>query len=1047
MLNFYITLWYNFPRMYLKRLEIQGFKSFATKTVLDFLPPKNGVFSLTAVVGPNGSGKSNVVDAIRWVMGETSMKNVRAKKNEDVIFNGSQSKGALGAAEVTMVLDNTASDLTDETLQNYPEISITRRLYRTGESEYLVNSIPARLIDIHILLAQAKFAQHAYSIVGQGMIDRLLTVTPAERKDFFDEASGIKEHQIKQHQATLKLARTQDNITQAETLMNEVEPRLKLLGKQVRKLEQRKEVEDKLIGAQESYYSILYTRHKREMDDVKTKLESLNKIYRDAFAALEKTQSELAELARGSSREEVFTKLQNRYQAAAQEKNELERQLVILEGQMQTEYSQAGAHNVGWLENKLSELKTNHVTIKNKLTEAKNSVISSQAQAQAEKKQSDDLAVEQTQLKLKISRLQSQLLHNQSEQSYRDIVGLTAVKAVLENRARIGKVHGLVAELAEVDDEYRLALEVAAGAHLSSVVVEDEVVARRAIEYIRENKYGVATFLPLNKIKPRQSYGEAEQLLNEPGVLGKAINLLRFSDKYEAIFSMALGDTIVVTNLQVAERLGIGRARMVTLDGDLVEPRGIMRGGYRNRRNNLTFSSKLMLNNDEQLGEVQSAIILENNTLVDLERKLEQSKFKLLEATITAGAANQKALLTEEEYRNAEKEIAKLERELLLYKSSPTEYSAQIATLGDEKSVVEKKIVSANKIVESAGKEIEAFNREEEEKKQRVFSLQNAMQSEQEKVNVVLANRNELSIQLAKLETKQEDLAQEVMNDMKVSLQSLIERVTSVSLEVGSLEELADNIQKLKYQLSLIGGIDEEVIKEYSETKERYDFLMNQLTDLRAAVANLETMIEELDDLMKKRRAIAFKKIRKDFDRYFKILFGGGTAELEEIYGEPPIEGEEIGMGATSPQPSPEGEGDTGEDSQNKKRRSDKILTGIDVLANPPGKKVKYLSMLSGGERTLTSIALICAILFNNPSPFVVLDEVEAALDEANTLRFVKIMAELATHSQFIIITHNRVTMHAVDALYGVVMQNDGVSKLLSVKMEDVPQFEEAKTA
>ena len=881
--------------MYLKRLEIQGFKSFANKTILDFLPPKDGIFSLTAVVGPNGSGKSNITDAIRWVMGETSLKNVRAKKNEDVIFNGSETRGAMGSAEVSMVLDNTGGDFTDETLQNYPEITVTRRLYRTGENEYLVNSVPARLIDVHLLLARAKFAQHAYSIVGQGMIDRLLTVTPSERKDFFDEACGIKEHQIKQHQASLKLARTKENINQAETLLAEVEPRLKLLGRQVKKLEKRQEVMDELTGTQEKYYSSLYYRGKKELDGLKQKLLTLNNSYRPTFAALQKTQAELADLANDVAHE------------------------------------------------KESE--------------------SFREQSAAVRKLIESLTREYSAQKMKISALQIQLVQNQTEQSYRDLVGLTAVKAVLQNRQRFGKVYSIISELGEVDEKYRLALEVAVGNHLSSIVVEDESVASSAIAFLRENKAGIATFLPVNKIKPRNSFEGIQNLLTTDGVFGKAIDLLRFDPKFTNIFSMILGDTIVVKDLKVAERIGIGNARMVTLDGDLIDQRGVMRGGYRNRQNRLTFSTKLNLSNDEQLAQLQASLTKETNILVELERKIDTAKSKNMEISLAAESASANVRL------------------------------------------------------------------------QRVFALQIQMQKEQEKVNAILNERNDISIEVAKLDTKQENLAQEVMNEMKVSIDSVVERVPMKELSPEALAILAADIQKLKYQLSLIGGIDEEVVKEFSETKERYDFLTGQLTDLKTAMIDLEKMIEELDMLMKKRRAAAFKKIRQDFSRYFQILFSGGKADLEEVYASPAealaeagLEGEEENPAAFAPVAA--------------STSKEKILTGIEVMANPPGKKVKYLSMLSGGERTLTSIALICAILFNNPSPFVVLDEVEAALDETNTLRFAKIMSELAKHSQFIIVTHNRVTMHASDALYGVVMGGDGVSKLLSVKMSEIAKFD-----
>ena len=288
--------------MYLKRLEIKGFKSFSTKTVLDFLPSKQGYHSITAIVGPNGSGKSNVADAIRWVMGEQSLKSLRGKKGEDVIFSGSETKSQLSAAEATMTLDNQGGSL----MSDYPEIVITRRLYRSGEGEYLINNNQVRLLDIHLLLAKLQFAQHSYSVVGQGVIDQLLTVSTAERKDFLDEASGIKEFKIKEHQAELKLRRTKDNIQQAEILMQEVEPRLKLLSRQVKKLQKRQQVETQLQESQEQYYGSLYSTNQKELDKIKDSLEDIEKEYHTAFNELKIIQEELSSLAQATSRQQVF---------------------------------------------------------------------------------------------------------------------------------------------------------------------------------------------------------------------------------------------------------------------------------------------------------------------------------------------------------------------------------------------------------------------------------------------------------------------------------------------------------------------------------------------------------------------------------------------------------------------------------------------------------------------------------------------------------------------------------------------------------------------
>jgi len=578
--------------MYLKRLEIQGFKSFAQKAVLEFIPPRDGRFSITAIVGPNGAGKSNISDAIRWVMGEQSLKTLRGKKSEDVIFSGSELKSQLGAAEVNLVLDNADKRV----LEDYPEIVVTRRFYRSGEGEYLINNKNVRLFDIHLLLAQAQFAQGSYSVISQGMIDRLLISSPIDRKDFLDEAAGIKEYQIKQHQAELKLRHTEENMQQAERLLQEVEPRLKLLARQVRKLERRQEVVLELREAQEKYYGTIFLKNKTDFEKIQKELAEVELTYRSLFKELEKVQTELADLARASTRQEVFNELQTRYREALRAKNDLERELTVLQGSLQAEYREAGQQNISWLENKVAELKSQHDKSHDDLKVTEDEAEKIDRLLADQKKQADELSMSKAAITVNISRLETQMVNDQSEQNYRDLSGLTAVKAVLEKRSEFGRVYGLVAELGDVSEEYRLALEVAAGANLSSIVVEDEEVARRAIEYLREHRLGVATFLPLNKVHGRGITAEAQSLLQESEVYGLALSLINFDQKFFEIFSFIFGDTLVVKDLMAARRLGIGVARMVTLSGDLVEKTGMMKGGYRHRKySSLTFSNKKFL--------------------------------------------------------------------------------------------------------------------------------------------------------------------------------------------------------------------------------------------------------------------------------------------------------------------------------------------------------------------------------------------------------------------------------------------------------------------
>jgi chromosome segregation protein len=486
-----------------------------------------------------------------------------------------------------------------------------------------------------------------------------------------------------------------------------------------------------------------------------------------------------------------------------------------------------------------------------------------------------------------------------------------------------------------------------------------------------------------------------------------------------------------VDTLPVAQRIGIGKNRIVTLAGDLMEKSGAMRGGYRFvKKGALGFAHKLNWS-QEKMQDYQAMIAQLKQNLMQIDARQETAKAGLLQAELKKEAAKTREGMLDTENKKLEQEIAGLEQELALLNVSPEEFGEMLSQMQTDKIALEKEIKTKADEIDGISEKINRFNQEEEDKKQRVFSLQDEMQKKQSRLNEILSVRNDLKIRVARLETRQESITEEVGAEMGLAILSIIERKPP-EIEPEKLEEFLAEIQKLKYQLSLIGGIDEEVVSDYQQTKERFEFLSGQISDLNAAIVDLEKMIVELDEVMKKKRAAAFKKIRKEFDRYAKILFGGGSADIYEIYGEP--EEEEM--------PAEEAEQAVIIEEAEKPKKKEKILTGIDIMVNPPGKKIKNINTLSGGERTLASIALICAVLNFNPSPFVVLDEVEAALDETNTRRFAQILSELSSQSQFIIITHNRVTMHSADALYGVVMSGDGVSRLLSVKMEEAGQYQ-----
>lgn len=1020
--------------MHLKSIDIHGFKSFADATALSFLPPKDGKYSITAIVGPNGSGKSNIVDAIRWVMGEQRMTQLRGKKGPDIIFAGSEGRGPLSMASVSIVLDNRDGQAQIE----YEELAIARRLYRSGESEYLVNGNPVRLFDLQLLLAKAQFAQGSYSVVGQGMIDRLLLQNPEERKHFFDEAVGIKEFQIKRHQAVLKLTRSQEHMREAGLLLDEISPRLKLLSRQVKKLEQRHDVEQRLREQQEAYYVTLWRHHEERLKTLADDLEKIEARYRRTHAELSRIQDELALLAREASRQDQFAVLERTYQELSRKKNALAQESAVLAGRLQIAYSEAGKQNVAWLKNKISALTASGEGITKDAAAIEKDIARLRDEIRGRKQEADQEQILRTELRGSLARLEQRAAEDRHERSYSQFIGLAAVEEVLRRRESFGGVYGIVAQLARVGDRYRLAMDVAASAHLASLVVKDDRIAEACIRFLREEALGIATFLPLNKIKPRILSQDISSLKAHRGVCGLAAELIEFDTRFSDIFSYVFGDTLIVEDVETVRAIGIGRIRMVTLDGDVFERSGSIKGGFRKRREHgLSFSD----NRVPVWGDHGDA----EQEMKEIRSRLEQSEIayeKKQEAMRSRDAALQvmigKALGIRAKQQEIDAERAGFEQELSLQTLAPEAWSDAMKEVTAQKQSVEDGAASLQKELDAIQKKMERFNEEEEKKKQRIFALQADMQTLQESLNAILDEKNAEDIEIARVETREEDTSQEAYQELRESIENIAARGIA-PLSPDDIPHVQEDIQKLKYTLSLIGGIDEEVQAEHQETKSRHDLLSAQLNDLEKTSDDLETLIAELDDVMKKKYEHSFRQIKKEFSRYFRILFDGGKADLKEVYADDPVDfstegsenDSEDAMNAIKEKENTEE--DEKKISARKKRK--KILAGIEVEAVPPGKKIKELQALSGGEKTLTSLALICAILHTNPAPFVFLDEVEAALDEANSVRLTQIIEELSHQSQFVLITHNRATMHAADTLYGVTMGAEGVSKLVSVSL------------
>ena len=1005
--------------MYLTRLEIQGFKSFAKKTVFEFEETSNHdktAKSISSIVGPNGSGKSNVADAIRWVLGEQSLKLIRCKKSDDVIFHGSHSKARQGFAEVSLHFDNSDKKLPVD----FTEVMIARRVYRDGETEYLLNKKRVRLFDILMLAAKANFGQKSYSIVGQGMVDHIINISAFERKEFFDEATGVKQYQIKRDQAVNRLKRSRDNLTQTNQILQELEPRLRLLTRQIKKLEKRKEIEVELRDLQLRYYGHSWNKFQKEKKGYEENFAIKDEIKKDLDLRLNELQVTLAEYARQESRKDVFNNLQKEFNKLVAEKNDLLKDGSVLKGKMSLEYVKVGKQNLSWLQDKKEEIEKRMGEVKESLNNLEIKISHKDNSLKEDEERLRKLQEEIIVLENNYNAVKEDLANIKNGD--RVNFALEAVKAVLRQKNYIKGVYGTVGQLAKVDEMYEAALATAVGGRVNSVVVKDESVAVKCISYLKENRLNPVTFLPLNKIKTYGNNREMDRILAENGAIGMAVNLIAFDPKYKKVYDHILGNTVVVDNVENAKEIGVSRERMVTLEGDILEKNGAIRGGYQ-KKGYLRWRSldedKSLLNQEQKLKEIA---ILEER-MGDRRKEKEDLINNINELRIDLQVSEAKNKGLTNEWVGLEKEKTKIVSEIEENEISPEDQDKYLISLNKKKKELDKKVVELDNQIFEIRNKIDKFNLDEEKKKELVFKKQDEMQSVQMKLNEINNGISELKISLARVNTKREELEREALHELKeVDLDK-------ISLdEVINVDQLWFEISKLKGNLEQIGGIDPEIIEEHKEVTERYQFLNEQSKDLEKAINDLEKIVVELDVIITKQFNKSFKIINKAFDQYFQKIFIGGKAKLELVQKDDNGKQQRLFD-------------DDGEEARLLPEEKSKLVnTGIEIMVAPPNKKINNIAVLSGGERTMTSLALICAIISSNPSPFIVMDEVDAALDESNSEKFGAILQELSYHSQFVVITHNRVIMHVADALYGIAMGDDGVSKTLSLSLKEAKE-------
>jgi len=1086
--------------MYLERLEIQGFKSFANKNKLIFPglvgDQKRG---LTAIVGPNGSGKSNVADSIRWALGEQSLKTIRGKKSEDVIFSGSDKKGQLGMAEVSLCLNNSEaaknkssvpesiekeSDL-DQMILSCPEIVITRRIYRSGESEYLINNHRVRLTDIQMLLAKANFGQKTYSVIGQGMVENFLNSSAAERKDFFDEATGVKQFQIKRDSALNKLESSYENLQQVEMLLSEIRPRLKSLTRQVEKLKRRDEISNDLLAVQLNYYGFLWQDINQKLNSANSRFLDLEKNKIDKEHKLEKLNEDLNKIRNTNNYQEI-NELQPRLKEFENQRNQLNKQLSKLQAELEIQLESQGQFDVSWLNNKQGELNAELETISTEiLSLSKDDSSQEEAALRSElvgvnqeidkinnnRRQIDKIESEKNIYFKQISKLEAVLeanlevqgqfdvswLNNKNEELGSELIklkdeinglkhdnsrdsenslvkklnliqdNLSALNKDLENLNRelkqAGKNEGQNEAISKLIDEFLHQLE----------FVEKETDLDKIKKLIAEAKNDFQKKITklisgldddkLNQIKEIQTkiisltedkQATQENLSNERLRLSMINERLRLLEEKELQMNREIND--IRTKLEKAQ---------VKFDASKLE------------------AEKKELNKKIGLLEKEQAVLRQNSYVNSWLEKRQTISNKINECRLKASTLAERLRLLQSKKGQMEREVADIKTKI-----AKSQIKFDASGIEAEKAEISKRLEVLNQDIKAIELKLAEFNAAQEKEKSQMFEFQKAIQSLQNEINSILSELNSLKIDATRQETKLEDLEANIRND-ELNISDIQNH--KLTAEEINIERWQKNITNNKVQLEQIGGIDPETEKEFAETKERYDFLTAQTDDLHKAIKSLEEIIYELDVNIKVRFDQEFKVISEKFNEYFKILFNGGAAKISKVMLEDLEKEEAKNNQATNNNNSNQAAGLSPAETEIKNETDERLkrikflrkhnavgLAGIEIQAIPPGKKIQAVSMLSGGERALTAIALISAIISANPSPFVVFDEADAALDEANSERLAKILDDLSNKTQFIVITHNRASMRRASILYGVTMEENGVSKLLSVKLDDL---------
>lgn len=979
--------------MYLKKIVAQGFKSFADKTTIEL---NNGIIG---IVGPNGSGKSNVVDAVRWVLGEQSVKSLRGDGNmTDVIFSGSKSRNSSNVASVTLIFDNSDSYLS----LPYTEVSIKRRVYKDGTNEYYLNNEKCRLKDVVNILLDSGIAKESFNIISQGKIEEIIASKPNERRVVFEEAAGVLKYKRRKEESLRKLEKTHSNMQRVNDIISELEIQVEPLKEQKEKAIEYGMLKDELSNI--------------EIALVANDITNINYKYQDKKEIVEKLNNELIELSNKNRGNDVtieqnrveITKLENKIKEKQNELLNVTAEVEKINGQKQIilERKKYQVDDIK-LHNNILELKENLLKIDTEINSINNEIkLFNEELSQCNSKLMEEENILK-QIKEQKNNIQILLTNKLKENNYNQNK-IETLKQNIENNGtlpysvrnilsnpKLKGIHNVIGNLIDTNDKYKKAISVSLGSASSTIVADNENSIKEAINYLKNNNIGRATFFPLNIIKSRTIDSETKLLIDGEKVISTADKLIKYDLKYKNIIENQFGNVIVCNNLDSANELSKKinhKYKIVTLDGELLHVGGAITGGNNSRQNNIIsikYEYEQAIKNEEKLeNEIKDFEVEINN--IDEKIKISEEKIYL----INKEKINIESKISDKKNKNSD---------LLLRKDSVNlEIKGTNNLLNNSLDKEEEEILNSyyNTLNKKSDieNELNILNNKKEDLNDQVQQYEHLLKRENSIYNQKSNELKEAEIEVNRMDVKLDNL----LNLLNETYNMTYEKATSLyKLELDS-ESARSKVGTLKKKLKDLGEVNLAAPSEYEKVSTRYEFLISQREDLVKAENTLLEIIKEMDSVMKNEFINTFNIINKNFTETFKELFKGGTAELKLT------------------------------------DESDLLETGIEIVASPPGKKLTSISLLSGGEKTFTAISLLFAILKSRPVPFCILDEVEAALDEVNVDSFGQYINGLKNKTQFILITHKKKTMEYVDLLYGITMQESGVSKLVSVKLEEI---------